>query len=307
MTHVISNSPAPAAAQRMPARSSALWQRMLREPRVLVSGSLLLILALLAILAPTLAPHAPNEQDLLNTLLPPAWLYGGDRSFPLGTDSLGQCVLSRLLYGTRIALIMALAAPLGSAVVGTALALIAGYCGGWVDALISRWVEVWMSFPAVVLALVLMVALTPSVTNVVLAIVMVDWTRFCRVMRAEVLVLRRREYVAAARIAGASHLGVLLRDILPGALPTLVSLISLEMGIAIVAESMLSFTGMSVGSNVPTWGVMMSDGLKNALSSPWPLLLPALCMMATVLLTGFLGDGVRRAMDARLLEREEAA
>jgi peptide/nickel transport system permease protein len=307
MTQAIPHLPKPSAAPRPRPRSQALWRRLLRERRVVISGGLLLILALLAWFAPQIAPHDPNEQDLLNTLLPPAWMPGGDHSFPLGTDSLGQCVLSRLLYGARIALFIAVAAPVSSAVVGTVFALIAGYCGGWVDALISRWVEVWMSFPAVVLALVLMVALTPTVGNVVLAIVMVDWTRFCRVMRAEVLVLRRRDYVAAARIAGASHLGVLLRDILPGALPTLVSLISLEMGIAIVAESMLSFTGMSVGSDVPTWGVMMSDGLKNALSSPWPLLLPALCMMATVLLTSFLGDGVRRAMDARLLEREEAA
>lgn len=290
-----------------PNAPASLLSRLLREPRVLLGGGTLLALALLAWLAPQLAPHAPNEQDLMSILVPPMWLDGGDAAYPLGTDSLGQCVLSRLLYGAQVVLLIAAAAPIGAALLGSLLAVLAGYSGGWIDWLVSRCVELWLSFPAIVMALVLMVALEPGVQNVILAIVLVDWTRFCRVVRAEVMVLRRKEYVAAARITGASHVGVVLRDVLPGIAPTLISLMSLEMGIAVVAESILSYVGMSVGADVPTWGVMMSDGLKGIFTSPWSLLWPVLCMMLTVLAATFLGDGLRRAADARLLGRTEAA
>lgn len=278
-------------------------RRVLAEPRVLVGLVLLVLLSGVALFAPWIAPHAPNEQDLLATLLPPAWAPGGDRAYPLGTDALGQCVLSRLIYSTRVTVVIMLTAPLGAALLGTTLALIAGYRGGRVEWAILRMVDLWMSFPAIVLALVLMVALSPGLVNVIVAIVLVDWTRFCRVIRADVVVLRRKDYVAAARITGASHWQVVLRDILPGIWPTLVALISLEMGISVVAESILSFVGMSVEPHVPTWGVMISDGLKNVFSAPWGLVAPVLCTVLTVLATTVLGDGLRRTTDPRLFNR----
>jgi peptide/nickel transport system permease protein len=273
----------------------------LAEPRALFGAAVLLLLAVVALAAPMLAPHLPNEQDLVNTLLPPMWAPGGLRSFPLGTDALGQCILSRLLYGARVTVIIATLAPLGACALGCTLALVAGYCGGKVDWLILRVVDVWMSFPAIVLALVLMVALSPSLTNVIVAIVLADWTRFCRILRSEVVVLRRREYVAAARIAGARHWQVVLRDIVPGILPMLISLLSIEMGVAVVAEAILSFVGRSVQASVPTWGTMVADGLQNVFSSQWGLILPVLCIVVTVLATTMLGDGLRRSADPRLL------
>lgn len=276
---------------------------LLSDPRAVFGMTVLLLLALVALAAPWLAPHPPNEQDLLNTLLPPMWEAGGLASFPLGTDALGQCVLSRLMYGARVTVIIATVAPLGAAALGCALALVAGYCGGRVDWLILRVVDVWMSFPAIVLALVLMVALTPSLTNVIIAIVLSDWTRFCRIIRSEVVVLRRREYVAAARIAGARHWQVVLRDLVPGILPVLISLISIEMGVAVVAEAILSFVGRSVQPDVPTWGMMVADGLQNVFSSQWALILPVACIVLTVLATTMLGDGLRRGADPRLLGR----
>lgn len=275
----------------------------LAEPRLLFGLVVLLLLAAVALCARWLAPHAPNEQDLLSTLLPPAWAAGGNANYPLGTDALGQCILSRLLYGARVTVIIATLAPLGAALIGCTLALLAGYRGGRVDWLIMRVVDIWMSFPAIVLALVLMVALSPGLGNVIAAIVLVDWTRFCRVIRSEVVVLRRREYIAAARIAGANHPRVILRDILPGVMPILISLISIEMGIAVVAEAILSFVGMSVEADVPTWGMMIADGLQNVFSSPWGLILPVLCIVITVLATTLLGDGLRRSTDPRLLAR----
>ena len=281
--------------------------RLLREPRVWLGGLFFLALLSVALGAGVWAPHAPNEQDLMAIELPPMWMEGGEAGYPLGTDSLGQCILSRLMHGAQVVLLIATLAPLGAACIGTLLAIAAGYCGGWVDWVVARWVEMWLAFPAIVMALVLMVALSPGVHNVIIAIVVVDWTRFCRVLRAEVAVIRSKPYVAAARITGAQHLGLLLRDVWPGIVPTLISLISLEMAIAIVAESILSFVGMSVGADVPTWGVMMADGLKAVFTAPWVLVAPVVCMIATVLAATFLGDGLRRAADVRLLGRGEAA
>ncbi|MGF6605283.1 peptide/nickel transport system permease protein [Paraburkholderia sp. WSM4175] len=283
---------------------AALW-RIAREPRVLFGATVLALLVLAALFAPAVAPFRPDDQDLLSTLLPPAWAPGGSREHLFGTDSLGRDVLSLALYGARIAVLVGFIAPLGTALIGCALALLAGWCGGRIDWAVLRVVEVWMSFPAVVLALVLVVALSPSIANVIIALIFVDWTRFCRVLRAEVVVIRRRDYVAAARIAGAGPLATILRDVLPALLPTLITLMSLEVGIAIVAECSLSFVGLSADASQPSWGSMISDGLANVFSSPWGLILPIACMVLSVLATTFLGEGLRRATDARLLERSE--
>ncbi|MCC6006413.1 MAG: ABC transporter permease, partial [Rhodobacteraceae bacterium] len=166
-------------------------RRALVNPRVLAGLAMLAVLFLCAALAPWLAPHDPNRQDLIMMLLPPAWDAAGDPAYPLGTDGLGRCILSRLIYGTRIALYVAVAAASGAMVLGTIIALVAGYMGGWVDWLVGRLVDTWMSFPPVILALILLVGLGAGVEKVILAIIVVDWTRFARVIRSEVLVIRR--------------------------------------------------------------------------------------------------------------------
>lgn len=275
----------------------------LRNPKVMIGIGTLIVLAFVAVFAPALAPHLPNDQDLLSILLPPAWAAGGTMDYPLGTDALGQCILSRLIHGARVTAIIATVAPLGAALIGTTAALVAGYRGGRTDWLVMRLVDVWLSFPAIVMALILMVALGPGLGNVILAIILVDWTRFCRVIRSDVIVTVRKEYIAAARIAGARHSGVVRRDIMPAITPTLISLISIEMGIAIMAESILSFVGVSVGAQTPTWGMMIADGLANVFSSPLGLIAPMACMILTVLATGLLGEGLRQSTDARLYTR----
>ncbi|MCW5770716.1 MAG: ABC transporter permease [Rhodospirillaceae bacterium] len=276
------------------------------EFRVAFGGTLLLLVLFAALSAPLLAPHDPNEQDLLSTLLPPFWSANANPDFPLGTDSLGRCILSRLLYGARIAVIVGTLAPIGTALLGGLLAIVAGYAGGWIDWVISRAVDVWMSFPPVVLALVLMVGFSPGLANVILATILVDWTRFCRVTRSEILVVMKQDYVAAARIAGASHLSVVLRDVVPSIMPIILTLFSIEMGIAVVAESILSFVGVSVEPNIPTWGVMVADGLTTMFQAPFGLIFPISAIVLTVLGSALLGDGLRRALDPRLLERPVA-
>lgn len=290
----------------MNAWSKRTWPTWLRSPRVITGLAIVAAIALIAILAPLLAPHDPNEQNLLSTLLPPAWQNGGDAAFPFGTDSLGRCTLSRLIYGARIAMTVAIVASLGAMIIGAVLAHVAGYFGGTIDWLIGRTVDVWMSFPPVILSLILMVGLGTGLRNVILAIVLVDWTRFCRVLRSEVLVVTRRDYVAAARLVGFSHWRTITREILPATLPLLITLVSLEMGIAVIVEAILSFVGMSVGATTPAWGQMIADARQYIYDSPWNLFFPILAIFVTVLGFNVLGDGLRRTLDVRLTETQRA-
>ena len=275
--------------------------RCFRSGRVVTGFVIVAVVLMCALFAPILAPHDPGEQDLLHILLPPAWVTGGDPAFPLGTDSLGRCELSRLLYGARTAMTVAVVASLGAMIIGSILAHVAGYFGGVLDWTIGRIVDVWMSFPPVILSLVLMVGLGIGVDKVILAIVLADWTRFCRVLRSEVLVVKQRDYVSAARLLGFSHWRTVTREVLPATLPLLMTLLSLEMGIAVVVEAILSFVGLGVGPNQAAWGQMIADARQHINESAGGLIFPMLAIFITV--TGFnlLGDGLRRALDARLI------
>jgi len=275
----------------------------LRNGRVLIGLVLLVILLVVAVLAPVLAPHDPAQQDLLNLMTPPAWAEGGNADFPLGTDSLGRCILSEVIYGSRTALTVVFAAATGSMVLGSILALLAGYLGGWTDWLITRMVDLWMSFPPVVFSLLLMVGLGTGVRNVILAIVLVDWTRFCRVVRSEVIVTRQRDYVTAARLLGFSHLRTIVHEILPAAAPLIITMFSLEMGIAVIVEATLSFVGLSVGADVPAWGVMIADGRGYVHEAPWAMIAPMIAIFLAILAFNLLGDGLREALDPRLRSR----
>jgi peptide/nickel transport system permease protein len=272
----------------------------MRSARVLIGLSIIVVVALAAVFAPLLAPHDPNDQNLIATLLPPAWLPGGDPEFLLGTDSLGRDVLSRLIYGARVAMTVAVVASFGAMLLGGVLAHVAGYFGGRIDWLIGRIVDVWMSFPPVILSLILMVGLGTGLRNVILAIILVDWTRFCRVLRSEVLVVRRRDYVTAARLIGFSHWRTITREIVPATVPLLITLMSLEMGIAVIVEAILSFVGMSVSADTPAWGQMIADARQYVYESSWNLIFPILAIFVTVFAFNLLGDGLRRTLDVRL-------
>ena len=278
----------------------------LRNTRSLIGLTILILVVLAALLAPVLAPYDPNEQDLVATLLPPFWVEGADAAHLLGTDSLGRDTLSRLLYGARVAMVVAVCATAGGTLLGAVLAPAGGSCGGWVDWLIGRVIDVWVPFPPVVLSLILVVGLGPGLFQVVLALLVGDWTRLCRVLRAEVMVVRRRDYVAAARLLGFSHLRTVMREILPATLPLLITLMSLEMGVAVVVEAILSFAGMSVGNEVPAWGQMIADARQDIYNAPWSLMLPAFAVFLTVFGFNILGDGLRRGLDTRLTQTERA-
>ena len=278
--------------------------RALRSPRVVVALTMVICILVCALFAGFLAPHDPGEQNLLSILTPPVWAEGGDPNFPLGTDSLGRCVLSRLIFGARTAMLVAFVASLGAMILGAMLAHVSGYFGGAVDWIIGRMVDVWMSFPPVILSLILMVGLGVGLGKVILAIVLVDWTRFCRVLRAEVMIVRRNDYIAAARLLGFTHWQTIVREVLPATTPLLITLISLEMAIAVVVEAILSFVGLGVGADQPAWGQMIADARQYVYQSPWNLLLPILAIFITVSAFNLFGDGLRRTLDLRLAAAE---
>jgi peptide/nickel transport system permease protein len=204
-------------------------------------------------------------------------------------------------------MIVAIGAATGAALLGASLALISGYFGGRVDWLIARAVDVWMSFPPVVLSLILMVGFGAGLGNVILAIIVVDWTRFCRVVRSEVLVVMKRDYIPAARLLGFSHTRMILREVLPAVTPLLLTLVSIEMGIAVIVEAILSFVGLSVEPDVPAWGVMIADARETMYQAEWGLIVPILGIFITVLGANLLGDGLRRSLDPRLFRRGATA
>jgi ABC-type dipeptide/oligopeptide/nickel transport system permease subunit len=264
----------------------------------LTFGLVVLGLMLLAALgAPWLASHDPLEQDLMSSFIPPFWHGDYAGNFLFGADSLGRDIWSRLLYGARVALIVAFVAALLAGLLGTALGLAAGYFGGKVDAVVSRLVEIWMSFPPVLLSIVLAAVIGPGLTTVIVAIVVIDWTRFCRIVRAETLAQRELDYVTSAVTIGLKPLQILWSEILPNVAPLLLVLFSMEMGIAIVVEAILSFVGLSVASGAPTWGGMIAEGRLYVNQAWWLMALPMLCIIVAVLGMNALGDGLKRAID----------
>jgi ABC-type dipeptide/oligopeptide/nickel transport system permease subunit len=266
-------------------------------PRLWVGIGLVGFFVLIALLAPLLAPHDPIEQDLLSTQLPPAWIQGGEATFPFGTDSLGRCVLSRLMYAARTAVVVALIAASLAAIIGIAFGLVAGMFGGWIDQLVSRLIDVWMAFPPVLLSIVLAAVIGAGLTSVIAAIVVVDWTRFARVVRAETMVQLQRDYASAARALGLSRGQILRLEILPNLIPLIVTLFAVEMGIAILVEVILSFVGISVAGDVATWGGMIVEGRQVVYQAPWIMAFPIGCVILSVIGFNLLGDGLRAALD----------
>lgn len=265
--------------------------------RLWLSGGWLVLLALAAILAPWVAPHDPLEQDLFTSRLPPFWLPGAEPGYWLGTDSLGRDVLSRIIHGARIALIVALIAGTATMLIGATLGLIAGYFRGWADMVISRLIDIWMAFPPVLFAILLIAVLGTGLTSVIIAIVVIDWTRFARVVRAEAMAQGAMDYVASARVAGQRRLGIMVREILPNVLPTIGVLLTLEMGIAVIVEAILSFVNLSVATDAPTWGGMIAEGRQALSRSWWVLVFPLIALFLTVLSFSQLGEGLKDRFD----------
>jgi peptide/nickel transport system permease protein len=265
--------------------------------RLWLSAGWLILLAVVAILAPYIAPQDPLAQDLMSGRMPPFWAEGGDKAFLLGTDSLGRDVLSRILFGARIALTVALLAGSATALIGATLGLLAGFLRGWVDLLVSRLIDIWMAFPPVLFSILLIAVTGPGLGPIILAIVVIDWTRFARVVRAEAMAQGAMDYVASARVAGRGRLGTMVREILPNVLPTITVLLTLEMGISVIVEAILSFVNLSISTDQPTWGGMIAEGRTSIHQAWWVLVFPLITLFLTVLSFSQLGEGLKDRYD----------
>ena len=267
---------------------------ILANPLNVLALALIAVFAACALLAPLLAPYDPLVQELGSRLRPPSpehWL---------GTDSLGRDIASRILYGARISLIIGVVVVVSAGVVGTVIGLVAGYAGGFVDEVLMRLTEVFLAFPALILAMAIAGALGPSLTNAIIAIAAVTWAVYARLTRGQILSLRRREFVEAARAIGASRVRILWHHLLPNVIAPLMIQASFDLGSSIIAAAGLSFIGFGAQPPTPEWGVMISEGRNYISTQPWLSLFPGLAILFAVGSFNLLGDGLRDAFDPRL-------
>ncbi|MCW5722085.1 MAG: ABC transporter permease [Devosia sp.] len=264
----------------------------------LVVGALIsLTIILLAIFAPYVSTHGVEQMDMRNRFAGPTLDH------ILGTDNFGRDLWSRLVFGARISLTIAVISVTVSAIIGTVVGLVAGYFGGWVDQILMRITDVFLGFPAIVLALAIVAVLGPGVLNVSLAIIVVAWTEYARVVRSTTLVLREQNYVQAAKALGASPARIIFREILPNAMGPIIVLASLGLGTAIISESALSFLGFGLPPPEPTWGWTLAYGTRFMRDAPWLSIISGATIMVTVLGFNLLGDGLRDVLDPRQLSR----
>lgn len=271
--------------------------RACSTPKLMAGGVIVLILITVGLSAPLIAPYDPNAQNLARTLRPPDWLFGSNM---LGTDAVGRDILSRLFYGARVSLVIAVLVVIISGLVGVVLGAISGYFAGTTDFLIQKLVEVVWAFPPLLLAIAIMAFLGQGLENLILALVSQRWIAYCRVSRGQALSLRAREFVDAARLLGANHMRIITRHIMPNLFPSAVVIGTFSMASAIIAEAALSFLGLGVPPEIPTWGSMLADGRTYISTSWWLALFPGLCIFFTVLGINLLGDGLRDILDPRL-------
>ena len=265
-------------------------------------GGLLVLLAVVAsaVLAPLIAPYDPTSQELTRRLKPPGWASPGGPLNVLGTDHLGRDILSRIIFGARISLIIGLSAVAVAGTLGTLIGLVAGYRGGRVDDLCMRLTDTMLAMPFILLALAVIAVLGPSLRNIIFVLGITGWVSYARVVRAEVLTLRTREFVAAAQALGGGGGRIIFRHLLPNVLTPVIVIATLEVARMIILESALSFLGLGIQPPTPTWGGMLADGRAYLSTAWWLATFPGVCIMLTVLGINLLGDWLRDVLDPRL-------
>ena len=262
---------------------------------------ILAVLVFTAVFAEFIAPHNPEVGSLSQRFRPPAWVAGGSAEHWLGTDHIGRDVLSRLIFGTRVSMIVGFTAVIFAGVLGTALGILSGFFGGWVDQVIMRITDAWLALPALTFAIFLAAIVGPSEWNIVIILGAVYWTRYARVIRGEVLSLKERDFVRLAIVAGCSKWKIMRKHLLPNVLNSAIVLGTLMLGVVIVTEAALSFLGVGVPPPKPAWGLMLADGKKGLMAGYWWLtVFPGVCIVLMVLAANLLGDWLRVKLDPQL-------
>ena len=280
--------------------TAVLLARLVRRRTALFGAIVVLVVILTALLAPVVSPFDPFEQDIGQRLRPPGWADAQGRVHPLGTDHLGRDILARIIYGSRIALVVGLSAVVISGLIGMTIGLVAGYFGGRVDDFFMRLADVQLAFPFILLAIAVIGVLGPSLLNIIAVIGVSSWVVYARVVRGEVLSIREREFVHAAVALGSRDGRVLARHVLPNTFTPWLVVATLDMARVIVIESALSFLGLGVQPPTPTWGGMLADGRVYLSTAWWLATFPGLAILVTVLGINLFGDGLRDTLDPRL-------
>ena len=275
------------------------WRQIKRYP-LLSLAILVFIMVIPAVFAPWVAPHDPFMGSLSQRLTPPVWQDGGTMEHILGTDKLGRDMLSRIIYGARVSLTVSLIAIFVGGIIGTALGLISGYFGGRTDAVIMRLVDISLSIPTILLALVLVAAVGPSFGTVITVLIVLLWARYARLVRGETLAIKELDFIARARVAGASHTRIMFKYIFPNVFNSLIVLATLQVGYVILLESALSFLGAGLPRAEPAWGVMVADGRELIVTAWWVSMFPGIAIMMSVLALNLLGDWLRDHLDPKL-------
>ncbi len=278
-----------------------VWQSWRRDPAAIFGTIILAVVLLAAFFAPFLAPHDPNAVDPLKRLLPPFWVQPkGSVTYLLGTDAVGRDILSRIIFGARISLSVSLISVLLSSIIGVTLGLLAGYYGGWVDAVIMRVVDVQLAYPLILFAITVAAVFGATLRNLILVLVIANWVTYTRLVRGEVLMRKAMQFVEAARVNGCPDRRIIRLHILPNVFSTILVIFTLQVAFVLILESGLSFLGLGVDPSIPTWGSMLNEGRSYILTAWWLETFPGLAIMFAVLGINMLGDWIRDVLDPQL-------
>jgi peptide/nickel transport system permease protein len=282
------------------------WRKILRkwiENKGAIFGLIMVLCVIISgVLAPYLAPYDPIAQDVEKRLLPPVGQAGSDSRYLLGTDHLGRDIVSRLIYGSRISLVVSISAVAFSGVLGTLIGLLSGFYGGKVDSIFMRLADVQLAFPFILLAIAIIAVLGPNLQNIIIVMGITGWVIYARVVRAEVLSLREKEYITAVRALGGSNARIIFKHLFPNVVPPCIVIVTLELARMIIMESALSFLGLGIQPPTPTWGGMLADGRVYLYTSWWLATFPGLVIMLAVLGINLLGNWLRDMLDPRLTQ-----
>lgn len=276
--------------------------KCLSKSKTAVFGAVIIaILVLMAIFAPLISPNDPRNIVLIERLRPPMWQEGGTSQFPLGTDSLGRCVLSRIVYGSRVSLIVGFLAVFMSGAIGVVLGMVSGYFGGLVDDIIMRLTDIMMAFPFVLLAIAILAVLGSGLQNVIIVLAITGWTQYARLVRSEVISYRSKEFVEAAKALGLPTSRIIFRHIMPNIMSSVIVVASFAFAGTIISEASLSFLGLGVSPDTPTWGAMISDAREYIYVGWWLAIFPGIAMVLTILGINLFGDWLRDYLDPKTL------
>lgn len=273
--------------------------KLIKHPSAMIGAVLIVLYILMAVFAPYLAPYDPEESDLQYRLLQPSWFKGGAHDHLLGADELGRDLLSRIIWGARASLLVGLVTVGISVVIGVLLGLFAGYFRGWFDQIISRIADLLLAFPFLIFAIGMMAATGPGFGNLVFALTFKGWVEFFRLVRGDVLSEKTKEYAEAAKITGQSNLAIMLSEILPNIIHTIIVLATLRIGYMIIMEASLSYLGLGI-QDVPAWGSMIKAGKDYMMTAWWTSTFPGIFLLTLVLSINMVGEGLRDILDARL-------